>query len=132
MPFPQTSTVSAAGDESCASVKLLKIRGFSDGCLYARVSSGKTLVLSAINIGASVISVDRVIEGDCDALYYVPMVTPENCLLAVSAKTPIQPLNVEGYYRFCISPANPDALLGEEHIDSGGTICCALKTHCQP
>jgi hypothetical protein len=132
MPFPQTSAITTASDESCAGVKLQKIRGFGGDCLYARVDSGKTLVLSAINIGTSVISVDRVIEGECDTLYYVPMVTPQNCHLSVSAATPIQPIKIEGYYRFCISPANPDALLGEEHIDSGSTSCCALNNHCQP
>lgn len=122
----QSNTVICAGDQIRA------LKRFSDGCLFARVVDGKTLILSGINLGASIVTVERVIEGDCDEKYYLPMQTSVGCALLVTSATPMQPIKVAGYYRLCISPANPDALLGQEYVDSDSAACCSINAQCQP
>jgi hypothetical protein len=116
----------------CAGEKINPLKGFESGCLFTRVLDGQTLVLSGINIGASTITVERVIEGNCDEKYYLPMQAPGGCSLLVTGATPMQAIKVAGYYRLCISPANPDALLGQEYIASDSAACCSINAQCQP
>jgi hypothetical protein len=116
----------------CAGEKINPLKGFEGGCLFARVLDGQALILSGINLGASTVTVERVIEGNCDEKYYLPMQTPSGCALLVTSATPMQPIKVAGYYRFCISPANIDALLGQEYVDSDSAVCCSINAQCQP
>lgn len=133
MPGPITSTQPQVTQGSCAGDLISALRDFKAGpCIDVRVPAGQTLILSAIGLGASVVTVERVLEGDCDTRYYLPMQTAANCPLVISTATPMQPIKVQGLYRLCITPPNVAALVKEELIQSDSAACCSITARCQP
>ena len=133
MPGPITSTQPQVNHGSCAGDLISALRDFKAGnCIESRVPAGQTLILSAIALGASVVTVERVLEGDCDTRYYLPMQTAANCPLALSTATPMQPIKVQGLYRLCIAPPNSTAFIKEELIESDSAACCSITAQCQP
>ena len=109
-----------------------KLRSFgANGCLEVVVPDGRTSILTAINLGASVVTIEQILTDKCDVFYYVPY-APHDCAVKLSAATTMQPLRVAGRYRLCISPPNPDAKIDENSVEQNGASCCAVDVKCQP
>lgn len=132
MNGPNTSLNTSSSSPSCAGDKVEPVRSFkTDNCTYVRVAAGQSAILTAVNLGSSVVNVQYVLEDKCDVQLYVPF-APTTCPLQLTASTPMQPIKVPGYYRLCISPVNPDAKLKVDVVDLGDAVCCALDVKCQP
>jgi hypothetical protein len=136
MPGPSTnlsgSSHSHIPADACTSDYIDILRSFKDGsCMVATVPEGKTSIFTALNLGSSVVTFERIIEDKCDVELYLPY-KPGDCVVQLTAATPVQPIKMPGRYRMCITPANPDALIQQKDVDFGSSSCCVIDTKCQP
>ena len=136
MPGPSTNISNQSpqlmAGQSCAGDMVDKLRSFgANGCLEVVVPDGRTSILTAINLGTSVVTIEQILTDKCDVFYYVPY-APHDCAVKLSAATTMQPLRVAGRYRLCISPPNPDAKIDENSVEQNGASCCAVDVKCQP